>query len=215
MYRTKILKTNVYRGFTLIELLVVIAIIGLLATIIAGPINNARNKARDVKKIADIKEVQHALDAYADDNGTYPNTLVGLYPKYIDTNLPNFAAAPTGGVTVGDKYMYIVYRNTSDSVAGTGITNYGYHLLAKIRVTGNLSLDSDNDCSGVGNGATNCAVLAGTAHGTPIVNTTWAATTDPGAAADNATDYPVTADTSATVCTSAMNNCIYDVKGTI
>ena len=94
MYRTKILKTNVYRGFTLIELLVVIAIIGLLATIISGPINNARNKARDVKKIADMKEVQHALDVYADDNGTYPNTLIALYPKYIDNNLQNFAAAP-------------------------------------------------------------------------------------------------------------------------
>jgi len=45
---------NTRKGFTLIELLVVIAVIGLLATIVSVSVNNARVKARDVKRKSDI-----------------------------------------------------------------------------------------------------------------------------------------------------------------
>lgn len=62
------------RGFTLIELLVVIAIIGLLASIVAVAVNSARKKARDVKRKADIKTIQTALEVYYDDNNSYPNS---------------------------------------------------------------------------------------------------------------------------------------------
>jgi len=59
-------------GFTLIELLVVIAIIGLLATIVLVSLNSARSKARDVKRIAGVKQLQTALELYYDKNGSYP-----------------------------------------------------------------------------------------------------------------------------------------------
>ena len=57
-----------FRGFTLIELLVVIAIIGLLSTIIATPIQNARKKAKDAKKVSELKALELALDQYAEAN---------------------------------------------------------------------------------------------------------------------------------------------------
>ena len=60
------------RGFTLIELLVVISIIGLLATIVMVSLNNARIKARDVKRLADMKNLVTALNLYYDKNGFYP-----------------------------------------------------------------------------------------------------------------------------------------------
>lgn len=63
---------NKTKGFTLIELLVVIAIIALLASIVLVSLKTARAKARDSRRLADIKQIQLALEMYYDDNGEYP-----------------------------------------------------------------------------------------------------------------------------------------------
>jgi len=61
------------RGFTLIELLVVIAIIGILATIAVVALQNARAKARDARRVADVKQMQTALELYFNDKQHYPS----------------------------------------------------------------------------------------------------------------------------------------------
>lgn len=88
----KFSKTN-SKGFTLIELLVVIAIIGILATIVLVSLNSARQKARDVKRVGDLRGMQVALEAFFDDNGAYPagdvtcesiaTALSALAPAYL------------------------------------------------------------------------------------------------------------------------------------
>ena len=60
------------QGFTLIELLVVIAVIGLLASVIIVALSNARDKARRVAALSNIKQMQTALELYYNDNGFYP-----------------------------------------------------------------------------------------------------------------------------------------------
>ena len=60
------------KGFTLIELLVVIAIIGLLSTLAVVALNSARQKSRDSKRVADVKQIQTALELYFADSNGYP-----------------------------------------------------------------------------------------------------------------------------------------------
>jgi len=64
------------KAFTLVELLVVIAIIGLLSTVAVVSLSSARVKARNAKRVADIKQLMVAfnLGLSASTSGTYPST---------------------------------------------------------------------------------------------------------------------------------------------
>lgn len=62
------------KGFTLVELLVVVAIIGLIAGIAVVSVNSTRAKARDARRLADIKQIQNALGMRFSDLGMYPPT---------------------------------------------------------------------------------------------------------------------------------------------
>src|SRR6056297_3352163 len=63
------------KGFTLIELLVVIAIIGLLATMSVVALSSAREKARDSRRLSDVKQIQTALEMYYSTAGQYPGSI--------------------------------------------------------------------------------------------------------------------------------------------
>lgn len=65
-------RTDRIEGFTLIELLIVVAIIGLLATIVMVAINGARAKARDNKRVTDLKQTQKALEFSYEPGSGYP-----------------------------------------------------------------------------------------------------------------------------------------------
>ena len=68
------------RGFTLIELLVVVAIIGLLASIVVVALGTARQGGRDTRAIADLRQIQTAMELSYDAAGP-PNT----YPDIDNT----------------------------------------------------------------------------------------------------------------------------------
>ncbi|MFH1046668.1 MAG: type II secretion system protein [Patescibacteria group bacterium] len=107
------------KGFTLIELLVVIAIIGLLSTLAVVALNSARQKSRDSKRVADIKQVQTALELYFADQNSYPiaTSAVTLGATDQSALCSNGWAASCGSNTT---YMGLVPSNPTPTDCGTG-----------------------------------------------------------------------------------------------
>ncbi|MDP3093945.1 MAG: type II secretion system protein [bacterium] len=59
-------------GFTLIELLVVLTIIGIIASVALVSMQSVRTKARDSRRLTDIRQSMLALELYYDDHLEYP-----------------------------------------------------------------------------------------------------------------------------------------------
>ena len=75
------------RGFTLIELLVVIAIIAILAAILFPVFAQARESARSISCLSNMKQIGLALKMYGQDyDETYPNIRLWADPSSGDLN---------------------------------------------------------------------------------------------------------------------------------
>src|SRR3989344_1689786 len=146
-------KKDGQKGFTLIELLVVIAIIGLLSSVVLASLNGARKKARDARRLSDIKSLQSALELYYDSNSNaYPATLAALVTGGQISVVPT---DPSGGTAA------LGY------VQGAGGQSYGLAAIMENagQTSGNgLNADYDGALVITVNGvASNCNVNAGAA----------------------------------------------------
>lgn len=116
---------NKNKGFTLIELLVVIAIIGLLASVVLLALNTARGKARDAKRIADMRQINTAMEMYFNDYSGYPTMATGafyasggnafttaLVPKYIAA-IPQEQTPADGSCTTSQNTYNYTYGSTN------------------------------------------------------------------------------------------------------
>lgn len=116
-------------GFTLIELLVVIAIIGLLSTISILALNSARARARDAKRVADVKQIQTALEMYFNDNAIFPaavtsGTALNGTGTYASTTY--MSIVPTPPLPNNDGSCPVIAAPVYTYTADTG--NSTYHI---------------------------------------------------------------------------------------
>ena len=108
------------KGFSLIELLVVISIIALLATISIVSVNSLRTKSRDTRRLADIKQLQAALQMYYMDHHAYP---VGEIATNTILSDNGFSTSASGNI-----YLSSVPTNPAPANEGlcTGNPAYNY-----------------------------------------------------------------------------------------
>ncbi len=124
-------------GFTLIEMLVVVAIIGLLSSIILVGLGDVRKDARDTRRIADIRQLQNALEIYYSSNQSYPqNMYESLEAPPYDPVLDPFTGSVMpygyerlspnsyilGACLEGERQTGVSHVNEN---IRNGITNYG------------------------------------------------------------------------------------------
>lgn len=111
------------KGFTLIELLVVIAIIGLLSTLSVVALNSAREKARNARRVSDVKQVQTALELYMNDLGSYPTTGAVVFAttaSIVGGGKTYMASVPSNPIPMNDGNC----PNSNYEYSRQGVTTY-------------------------------------------------------------------------------------------
>ncbi len=90
-------------GFTLVEIMIVVAIIALLAAIAVPNFLRARKRSQATRILEDLRDLDHALDQYAIDNGktTQAPAAFSDLQAYIKTGTVLYS---TGADVFGDSY---------------------------------------------------------------------------------------------------------------
>lgn len=109
------------KAFTLIELLVVVATIGILSSIVLSTMNQTRSKARDARRMEDLKQIQSALELYANDHsGAYPAGGAGSdRPDWIN-NTGLTANHPLGALKDGGYMAKVPYDPGTNTYTSYG-----------------------------------------------------------------------------------------------
>jgi prepilin-type N-terminal cleavage/methylation domain-containing protein len=84
------MKNKKLKAFTLVELMVVITIISILSGVTIIGLNSLNQKSQDTARVANIREIEIALESYKSVNGKYPDAGSQSTANYITNLTPTF-----------------------------------------------------------------------------------------------------------------------------
>jgi len=159
---------NKRRDFTLIELLVVIAIIAILASMLLPALSKARDKAKSIRCMNQVRQLNTSVLFYANDNNDYLPAAVGQAPNYfLWTDATHGIALYFGN---GSKNTYKIFNCPGNStetawiaatdgtypVLGYGINGAGFGCSGwSTRQNPLTAIKSPTKCYAIGDGSWN------------------------------------------------------------
>lgn len=125
------------RGFTLIELLVVIAIIGILAGLITMSMRGSREKARDSRRFADLRQITNAIESVNNDDSRYFTHALSVGSIPAITNASGFQYVTEMKDPMNDdNFKYVWVGNDGSEVCGNDLAGHYFCGFGKMELPG-------------------------------------------------------------------------------